>query len=288
VAQRTVAATVFVLSNKENSMNFQMSLKAAAISLIALGTAAQADQLADIKAAGKIVTATDMHYAPFDMLSNGTYEGMTKDLFDEVSKEIGVEPVYQDIPWTAELPGLEVKKFDIVIAPVTITPERLQRYSFTLPIADATVSLVRAANSDLKKPEDIKGKTVGVQQGTAQFKQLEAFGEKLGGVTIKEYGTTDEAYADLAAGRLDAVAGSLPNLTYLVKNRPETFALFEPAQFGQPTYFAWVLRKDADSDGFGKAINAAVLKMTDDGRVKAIQEKWLGSYTELPREVPAE
>lgn len=271
-------------------MSFHMSLKAALVSMIALGAAsvASADQLADVKAAGKIVTATDMHYAPFDMLNNGTYEGMTKDLFDEVSKEIGVEPLYQDIPWTAELPGLEVKKFDIVIAPVTVTPERLDRYTFTLPIADATVSLVKAAsNTELSKPEDIKGKTVGVQQGTAQFKQLTAYGEKLGGVTVKEYGTTDEAYADLAAGRLDAVAGSLPNLTYLVKNRPETFALFEPAQFGDPTYFAWVLRKDADSEGFAKAINDAILKMTDDGRVKAIQEKWLGSYTELPREVPA-
>ena len=269
-------------------MSFHMNLKAALVSLIALGagSAACADQLADIQAAGKIVTATDMHYAPFDMLTNGTYEGLTKDLFDEVSKEIGVEPVYQDIPWTAELPGLEVKKFDIVIAPVTITPERLERYTFTLPIADATVSLVKAAGSDLKKPEDIKGKTVGVQQGTAQFKQLQAYGESLGGVNVKEYGTTDEAYADLVAGRLDAVAGSLPNLTYLVKNRPETFALFEPAQFGEPKYFAWVLRKDEDSASFAKAINDAMLKMTDDGRVKAIQEKWLGAAVELPREVP--
>jgi polar amino acid transport system substrate-binding protein len=257
------------------------------VAALALAGPALADQLADIKAAGKIVTATDMHYAPFDMLVDGTYDGMTKDLFDGVSKELGVEPVYQDIPWTAELPGLEVKKFDIVIAPVTITPERLERYAFSLPIADATVSLVKAAgNKDLNKPEDIKGKTVGVQQGTAQFRQLEAYGKELGGVTVKEYGTTDEAYADLAAGRLDAVAGSLPNLTYLVKNRPESFALFEPASFGQPTYFAWVARKDADSDSFVKAVNDALLKMTDDGRIKAIQEKWLGAYTELPREVP--
>ena len=42
-----------------------------------------------------------------------------------------------------------------------------------------------------------------------------------------------------------------------------------------------------DSESFNKAINDAMIKMTDDGRVKAIQEKWLGSYTELPREVPA-
>ena len=271
-------------------MSFQTAIRAGLLALSTLGLsglAASADQLADVKAAGKIVTATDMHYAPFDMLNNGTYEGMTKDLFDEVSKELGVTPVYQDIPWTAELPGLEVGKFDIVIAPVTITPERLERYAFTLPIADATVALVKAAGNDaLKKPEDIKGKTVGVQQGTAQFKQLEAFGASLGGITIKEYGTTDEAYADLAAGRLDAVAGSLPNLTYLVKSRPETFALFEPAKFGEPTYFAWVLRKGPESESLVKAINEALLKMTDDGRVKAIQEKWLGAYTELPREVP--
>ncbi|PSC05367.1 amino acid ABC transporter [Alsobacter soli] len=270
-------------------MKFANTLKSALLGLAVLGLAApaMADQLSDVKAAKKIVTATDMHYAPFDMLVNGTYQGMTKDLFDGVAKEIGAEPVYQDIPWTAELPGLEVKKFDIVIAPVTITPERLERYAFSLPIADATVALVHAKNSKLTKPEDIKGKTVGVQQGTAQFRQLEAYGKELGGVNIKEYGTTDEAYADLAAGRLDAVVGSLPNLTYLVKNRPETFALFEPATFGKPTYFGWVARKDKDSESFIKAVNAALLKMTDDGRVKSIQEKWLGKYTELPREVPA-
>lgn len=272
-------------------MTFRTSLKAALLGLAGLGlatTTAAADQLADVKAAGKIVTATDMHYAPFDMLIDGVYQGMTKDLFDEVSKELGVEPVYQDLPWTAQLPGLEVGKFDIVIAPVTITPERLERYTFTLPIADATVGLVKAkSNDEITKPEDIAGKTVGVQQGTAQFRQLQAYGEELGGVDIKEYGTTDEAYADLATGRLDAVAGSSPNLAYLVKQRGDVFALLEPATFGEPKYFAWVLQKGEDSGSLAQAIDAALLKMTEDGRVKAIQEKWLGGYTELPREVPA-
>ena len=269
-------------------MTLTKSIKAALLGLTALTLAvpAMADQLADVKAAGKIVTATDMHYAPFDMIIDGVYQGMTKDLFDGVTAELGVEPVYQDIPWTAELPGLEVGKFDIVIAPVTIPSERLERYTFTIPIADATVSLIKPVNSDLVKPEDIAGKTVGVQQGTAQFKQLQTFGESLGGVNVKEYGTNDEAFADLAAGRLDAVAASMPNATTLVKARPEHFAMFEPAQFGEPTYFAWVLRPGDDSASLAEAINEALLKMTDDGRVKEIQEKWLGAYTELPREVP--
>lgn len=269
-------------------MRLTTTFKAALLGLSTLGLAlpAVADQLADVKAAGKIVTATDMHYAPFDMIVDGVYQGMTKDLFDGVAADLGVTVLYQDIPWTAELPGLEVGKFDIVIAPVTITAERLERYTFTIPIADATVAMIKPAGSDLAKPEDIKGKTVGVQQGTAQFKQLQAFADSLGGATIKEYGTNDEAFADLVAGRLDAVAASMPNASTLVKARSETFALTEPAQFGEPTYFGWVLRPGDDSASFAEAINAALLKMTDDGRVKDIQEKWLGAYTELPREVP--
>ena len=81
-------------------MSFHDTIKAALLGVAALGftaATAAADQLADVKAAGKIVTATDMHYAPFDMLIDGVYQGMTKDLFDEVAKEIGVEPVYQDV-----------------------------------------------------------------------------------------------------------------------------------------------------------------------------------------------
>lgn len=270
-------------------MTFQTTLRSALIgaAALAIGTSfAAADQLADVKAKGEIALATDMHYAPFDMLNNGTYEGMTKDLFDEVAKEIGFTPDYQDVPWTAELPGLEVGKFDMIVAPVTITPERLERYTFTLPIADATVGVVKAAgNDEINAPADLAGKTVGVQQGTAQEGQLQAYADSVGGIEVKGYGTADEAYADLAAGRLDAVAGSSPNLAYLVKNRGDVFASVQPA-FGEPKYFAWVLRKEEGSETLAAAVNEAILKMHDDGRITAIQEKWFGATSELPREVP--
>ena len=259
----------------------------AGIALLALAAPASADQLDDVKAAGKILTSVDMHFTPFGMVVNGNYEGLNKDLFDEVAKEIGVEPVYQDIPWPAQLPGMEVGKFDIVTTAAAISPERLERYAFTLPVIYAPVGLIRlASKEDVRKPEDLKGKVAGAIQGSTQAKKLHAFSEEIGGITIKEYGTIDEAYADLAAGRLDAVAGTLPILAYLVKTRPETFALLEPAEIGEPDYLAWVGRKTEDSASFVKAVNDAILKMTDDGRMKAIQEKWLGTYTELPLEVP--
>lgn len=260
----------------------------AALAAVAFSGPAAADLLSDIKEKGKIVAATEMHFAPFDMLVDGQYEGICRDLFDEVAKELGVEVEYLDLPWSSVLPGLEAEKFDIVNAPVTITAERMQRYSFTLPMGNATVALAKKAGDDsISAPEDISGKAVGSQKGSAQLEQLKAFAATLPEeVSVREYVNIDEALADLAAGRIQAVANSMPLMGYAAVQRPETFALVMPP-FGEPKYFAWVARPGEDSASLIEAVNAALLKMHEDGRLAAINEKWLGSAPELPTEMPA-
>ena len=157
------------------------------------------------------------------------------------AKEMGVKVSYLDLPWTSVLPGLDAKKFDLCIAPVTITKERMKRYAFTVPIADATAALMKRANdASIMKPEDIAGKTVGGQKGTSQVEQLKAFAAKLPKpVEVKEYVDNNQSYADLAAGRIDASVNSLPNLAYAAAQRSDAFAVVLPP-FGQPTYFSWV------------------------------------------------
>lgn len=261
---------------------------AAGAMALSLSVPASADQLADIKAKGKIVAATEMHYAPFDMLVDGKYEGICHDLFTEVAKELGVEVEFLDLPWSSVLPGLEAGKFDVVNAPVTITAEREKRYSFTLPMGNATVALLKRAGDDsISKPEDIAGKVAGSQKGSAQLEQLKAFSESLATpADIREYVNIDEAMADLAAGRIQAVANSMPLMGYAAVQRPDTFALVTPP-FGTPKYFAWVARKGDDSASLIAAINDALLKMHKDGRLDAINEKWLGTAPELPTEMPS-
>ncbi|WP_153772319.1 transporter substrate-binding domain-containing protein [Labrenzia sp. CE80] len=265
-------------------------LKGAALGLgLTLATfgAAQADMLEDIKSSGEMTFGTEMHYAPFDLLVNGEYEGLCKDLMDEVTKDLGVSPVYNDLPWTSVLPGLEAGKFQMVNAPVTITAERLERYAFTLPIADASVGLLKRAGDDrISSPEDIKGLVVGSQKGSAQLEQLKVFGEEVGGVDTREYSSVDEAYADLAAGRLDAVAGSFPLLGYVASQRPEVFETVTPV-FGKKKYFAWVAVKSDETKSLIEEVNKIILKMQDDGRMAKLHEKWLGTAVELPREMPA-
>jgi polar amino acid transport system substrate-binding protein len=243
------------------------------------------DTLAEIKKRGVLTTATEMQFPPFDISDNGTYKGLDRDLIDAVGKEMSVKVSYLDLPWTSVLPGLEAKKFDLCIAPVTITKERMKHYAFTVPIADATAALMkRADDKSIIKPEDIAGKTVGGQKGTSQVAQLKAFAAKLPKpVEVKEYVDNNQASADLAAGRIDATVNSLPNLAYAAQQRSDTFAVVTPP-FGEPTYFSWVGRLNDKT--LIDAINAAILKVTADGTMAKIQKTWFGQTMDLPKTVP--
>lgn len=262
-----------------------------AVAAVAMGLGlalpASADLLSDIKAKGTMTVATEMHFSPFDMLVDGEYQGFDRDLLDQVAADLGVKVEYIDLPWESILPGLEAGKFDLVGAPVTITAERMARYSFTLPIADATVALAKKAGDDtIKAPADIAGKIVGSQKGSAQLEKLKAFSATLATpVDVREYVNLDEALADLAAGRIQAVANSMPLLGYAATQRAGTFEMVLPA-FGDPTYFAWVSRSGDDTKSLIEAINASLLKMHEDGRLKSISAKWLGESPELPTTMP--
>ena len=271
-------------------MSRRMAVKMGLVGVASTGLAgglrtAAADTLADIKKRGELVVATEMQFPPFDINDNGVYKGVDRELIDAVAKELGVKVSYLDLPWTSVLPGLEAKKFDLVIAPVTITKERMKHYAFTVPIADATAALMkRADDKSITKPEDIAGKTVGGQKGTSQLAQLKEFAAKLPKpVEVKEYVDNNQSYADLAAGRIDASVNSLPNLAYAAAQRSDVFVVVLPP-FGQPTYFSWVARPDDQS--LIDAVNAAIVKLDDDGTMAKIQKEWFGQSTDLPKTVP--
>jgi polar amino acid transport system substrate-binding protein len=252
---------------------------------MAMGSmAAQADQLADVKQAGELVVGTEMQFAPFDFLTKGEQDGLNKALFAELGKEVGVKIKFIDLPWPSVLPGLEAKKFDVVAGPIIETKARQERYHFMLPIAEATVSLMAGAKDDkLTKPADIAGKTVGAGKGSAQLEELKAYAATLPEkVTIREYVDNNQAYADLAAHRLSAVANSLPNISYVAAQKSNLYKVVQPP-FGKKSYFAFLGRKDADADSLIAALDAALLKMHDDGRLAALQKQWLGAEMDVPK-----
>ncbi|MBU8536709.1 transporter substrate-binding domain-containing protein [Falsiroseomonas tokyonensis] len=261
-------------------------LAAAALAAPALATrGARANNLEKARAAGELLVATELHFAPFDFTEGGRQVGMNSELFAEVGKALNLRIRFQDLPWPGVLPGLEAGRFDLVAGPATITRARMERYRFCAPIADATVALLkRASDASITKPEDINGKTVGCAQATAQLTQLQNFVRDKGlNVQIREYQSFSETYADLAAGRIVAVANSLPNIAYVAQQR-RVFSVVNPP-FGAKVYFGYLGRKDAETAPLLDAIDGVIDAMRGDGRLAALQTKWFGQAFEVPARV---
>ena len=202
----------------------------------------------------------------------------------------GVTLTRLDLPWQGILPGLAAAKFDYVVTSVTVTKERYEKYALSLPIADATMALVKRKGDDsIMAPADIAGHMVGSQAGSAQLQALEAFAEGLesageGVEGIKTYVDFNEAFADLAAGRISAVCNSLPNLLDLVSKRPDTFEMVLPT-FGPKKYFSWAGRKDAESASLVAFMDEQLAALNESGVLTALQEKWFGGPMDLPADM---
>lgn len=259
---------------------------------LAAGQATAADLLASVKVKGQLTVGTEARFPPFEFVENGKIVGYSADIMEEVMKALpGVKLERLDLPWQGILPGLAAGRFDYVVTSVTATKERYDAYHLSAPIADATMAVLkRKGDKEIAKPEDIAGKAAGSQAGSAQLKSLEALAADLKAkgtpvAGISTYTGFDEAYADLAAGRIRAVVNSLPNLLEAARQRPDVFEVVTPT-FGPKTYFAWAGRKtDADA-ALNALIDAELVKLNASGKLGELQKKWFGAPMALPTTLP--
>src|SRR5690606_23358527 len=93
--------------------------------------------------------------------------GFDVELIEAIGRIMGVEVQVTNIAWDSLLPGLNAGQFDVVIAAMTITEERLNSVDFSDPYFETgQVIVVRPGTTDINGPADLKGKRVGVQIGT--------------------------------------------------------------------------------------------------------------------------
>jgi len=271
--------------NRRVLINWSMALGATFAASAMFAGAASADTLENVKKAGVLKVGTETEFAPFDFIDKGKHAGLNVDLFEEIGKELGVKIEWVTLPWDGVLPGLESGKFDIVAGPATITKKRLERYKFSPPIAEATVAILKKkGDASITKPADIAGKPTGAGKATVQLAQLQELVKTLPKQgEVKEYVGFNEAYADLAAGRIAAVANSLPNIAFVAQTSPAFEVVLPP--FGVKTYFGFPENADADHVTLNAAVADAMAKIKADGRMGKIQKKWFGVEFDTPAAV---
>jgi arginine/ornithine transport system substrate-binding protein len=216
-------------------------------------------------------------YPPFSLVDkDGKLQGFDIDITYALCDAMKVKCTLVKQDFDGLIPSLLAKKIDAIIASMSITEERKQKVDFTHKYYNSPAKFVRKKGSGMEITKaGLKGKTVGVQQSTVHDTYLtDNYGDV---VSIKRYGTLDDAYLDLAAGRLDLLLADSVAVKDGLLDKPagKDFEfvgpdLTDPKWFGEGIGIA-VRKQDTElREKFNKAIDA----IRANGTYKKIQDKY--------------
>ena len=248
--------------------------------------------------ADQIKIGTEGAYPPWNSKdAAGNLIGFEVELANELCKIMKHDCTIVEQDWDGMIPALVSRKFDAIMAGMSITSERMKTINFSQGYADEVASLavmkgskneglktMSAINlSDVSADEQatldvlikaFKGKTIGVQTATIHQNFLES--GLMGSVKVRTYKTQDEVNLDLSAGRIDAaLAAAVAFTDYAEKSGKEvvlTGPTFAGGDFGNGVGVG--IRK-----GDSKLINdfnAAIDKARDDGIISKLAIKHFG------------
>jgi len=166
----------------------------------------------------KLTIGTEGAYPPFNVLeSNGNLTGFDIDIAKALCDEMKVTCTFVTNDWDGIIPALQSKKFDAIIASMSITPERMQQVAFSKKYYNTPPAVAVPKDSPLKDATaaSLKGKTLGAQASTTHSNYTE---KHFPDSELKLYPTSDEYKLDLTNGRIDGVVDDIVVLSEWVKS----------------------------------------------------------------------
>jgi len=247
-------------------------LSAVFIAALALGAVQ-----AEAKDWKKVRIGVEGAYPPFsEVTADGKLVGFDIDIANALCAEMKVECELVTQDWDGIIPALQARKYDAIVASMSITPERKEKVDFTNKYYQTPAKFVRKKGSGIEITKDsLKGKTVGVQRATIHDNFVtEVYG---GEVEVKRYGSQDEAYLDMVAGRVDLLLADSVALDggFLQTDAGKDYEFVGP-DFADPKYFgdgAGIALRKGDDDLL-KMLNAAIDAIRANGTYKSIQDKY--------------
>ncbi|NLV49122.1 MAG: transporter substrate-binding domain-containing protein [Clostridiales bacterium] len=166
-----------------------------------------------IKAAGKLVMATDAAWPPFEYIgANGEVSGSDIDLARDIAEGLGVKLEIINASFDTLSTYIESGEADVILAAMTITEERKLTFDFSVPYTVAQqYIIVKENNNDVSVVEDMAGYKIGTHLGTTgDFLICDAIDLDDGalngtGASYAQYKALPDAALDLNNGKLEAI-----------------------------------------------------------------------------------
>ena len=226
-----------------------------------------------------LVVGVDGTFAPHAMPKlGGGVEGFNIDLVTEAGRRMGRKVEIFAAEFSGLIPAMQSGKIDFVGAPTTVTPERAKALLFTEGYLNTYYQFVVAAGKpELKSLDELKGKVVASNKGSAYDKWLQDNAAKLGLKGAESYGTNADAMQAVISGRADAALSGNTTAAYAVLRSNKQLRLV-PLKVDQGLVWGAAFRKDDAATR--NAVEAAIECMKLDGTVAKLHEKWFGTKPE--------
>jgi polar amino acid transport system substrate-binding protein len=222
-----------------------------------------------------LIAGFDGTFAPHAMPKlGGGVEGFNIDLILEAGKRMGRRIEIFAGEFSGLIPAMNAGKIDFVGAPTTVTPERAQNLLFSEGYLNTFYAfVVPAARPDMRSLDDLKGKTIASNKGSAYDKWLQDNAARLG-YKFESYGTNADAMQAVITGRADAGLTGNTVGAYAVSRSNKQLKV-ATLTVDQGLVWGAVFRKDDNK--LRNAFENALECMKQDGTVANLAEKWFGS-----------
>ncbi|HWH84969.1 MAG TPA: ABC transporter substrate-binding protein, partial [Burkholderiaceae bacterium] len=220
--------------------------------------------------------AVEGAYPPFSSVGpDGQIKGFDIDIAQAVCAEMKVTCTLVQQDFDAMIPALQAHKSDLIVASMSITPERQKAVDFSDKYYQTPARLIAKSGTAIDgSAASFKGKKIGVQRSTIHDRYATA---KFAGATIARYTKQDEVFLDLAAGRIDAtLVDSVAGDTGFLKTPAGKGYAFTGPVYDDPAFFgvgAGIALRKGETELRGK-LNAALKAIRANGTYQKLQAKY--------------
>ena len=220
---------------------------------------------------GKLIMATNAYFAPYEYYDGDKIVGIDAEIAAAIAKELGLELVINDMEFDSIISAVKGGSADFGLAGMTVNDDRLKEIDFSISYASGVQSIIVKEGSPIKSADDLAadGATykIGVQLGTTG--DTYATGD-FGDDRVVQYTKGNEAVAALLGGDIDCVIIDNEPAKAFVANNPGLIIL--ETAYADEDYAACISKENPE---LKKAIDAAILKLTEDGTIDAIIAKYI-------------
>ena len=215
----------------------------------------------------KLTMATNAEFPPYEYHDGDAIVGIDAEIAALIAEKLDMELVIEDVAFDSIIPGVQAGKYDMGMAGMTVTDERLESVNFSDSYATGVQVVIVKEGSDIKSLDDLDGKMIGVQTSTTG--DIYASGD-YGEDHVTKFDNGAVAVQALLSDKVDCVIiDNEPAKNYVAANEGLTILDTEYAVED----YAICINKD-NTDLLEK-INAALNELIADGSVKTIVDKYI-------------